>query len=127
MIRRRPRKDISYVSKRHLNRITKQESNIICNALLNMAGTLHNVNDKSINNLKHVSEVNSEEIDIQNYRNIVTEDHISNESNKENDILIEYENLNVYKSIANVSCNESEIHLASENSNIYGAAKDIGA
>lgn len=37
MIRKRAKKDISCISKRHLNRLIAQESEIICDSLLNAA------------------------------------------------------------------------------------------
>lgn len=109
MNRKRPRKDISCVSKRHLKRLAAQKSEIVCDSLLSMTATSSQSNVDYTENLETVSTVNSV-INIESTENTVTENHIVHEWNENNDIL------NVQYSC--ISDFESEIYIVSENANI---------
>ncbi|XP_026827591.1 uncharacterized protein LOC113562375 [Ooceraea biroi] len=59
MNRKRPRKDISHISKRHLNRLAAEESKLICDSVLNTSVLSDNENYKNPEYLKTGSTNNS--------------------------------------------------------------------
>ncbi|XP_070152031.1 uncharacterized protein [Polyergus mexicanus] len=59
MNRKRFRKDISHISKRHLNRLAAQESKLICDSLLNTSILSHSNDYENAEYLKNDSTINS--------------------------------------------------------------------
>lgn len=121
MKRNLPRKDISYVSKRHLRRLRSQESELIYDSFFNTTVSSHSDNNEYSKYLNNDSTVNSHIIDKRKETH-ATENGTNNERNK-NNISTVYENecqqLNksdLEQSSVNISC-DSISYVASENTN----------
>lgn len=109
MQRKIRRKNIAHISKRHLSRLIKEESEFMCKSAMKPVISSH-INDKRMNNMEHASEINSDMIYMLDTDKITEEDNVCNESNENNDILMEYEycNTNEYK-------NEQHINFSQHN------------
>lgn len=109
MNRKRPRKDFSCVSKRHLRRLRAQESELICDSLLNTIVS-HSDNDEHSEYLENDSIINSHIIDKRNETLVIENNECLplNESDSEESAV----------SISSESISYSEsISIASENAN----------
>ncbi|KAM0735062.1 hypothetical protein ACS0PU_011175 [Formica fusca] len=129
MNRKRPRKDISDISKRQLSRLVKQESEFISKSVLNMTAIPSHKNIKRTNNVENILEINSDMTDIQSDAQVIEKDNVSNEGNKNNDMLVKYEyfntdeyinehNLNSPQCMTRIPCEESITHVTSENAEL---------
>lgn len=89
----------------------------------------NNINDKRTNNVENILEINSDMTDIQSDPQVIEIDNVSNEGNKNNDILVNYEhfntdeyvnehNLNSSQCITRIPCEESVAHVTSENAHL---------
>ncbi|GAB1860701.1 DUF4218 domain-containing protein [Camponotus japonicus] len=109
MNRKRPRKDFSCLSKRHLRRLRAQESELICDSLLN-TNVSHSDNDEHSEYLENDSIINSHIIDKRNETLVIENNECLplNESDSEESAV----------SISSESISYSEsISIASENAN----------
>jgi len=102
--RKQPRKDTSCVSKRHLRKIYRIESELTCDAFLNTAATLphNNIRDKCTRNVENASSIY---FDTQVNENIVNENDTLREMSEYNDTSVKNVNCDTYKqSIDYTSC-----------------------
>jgi len=94
--RKQPRKDTSCVSKRHLRKICRIESELTCDAFLNTTATLphNNIRDKCTRNVENVSSIY---FDTQVNENIVNKNNTVHEMIEHNDTSIENVNTIIKK------------------------------
>jgi len=90
MNRKRQRKDTSFMSKRHLNRITKQESEMICNVL----SISHVSNINTHNCMKNSAHVSTMDCDIPIDENIANNDNMNETTELINDNFVQMNEAN---------------------------------
>lgn len=122
MNRKRPRKDISCMSKRHLNRLAAQESELVCDSLLSTV-TQHIKSYKDSEYLENSSIIFSHVTDKRNELQIASENDTIYEPNENNtsrkcesDKCVQFNELDSEQSSENICCEST--HVTSENANI---------
>ncbi|XP_070161256.1 uncharacterized protein [Polyergus mexicanus] len=125
MNRKRFRKDISHISKRHLNRLAAQESKLICDSLLNTSILSHSNDYENAEYLKNDSTINSHKC----YETLAIENDTISERNNisikcENDEYIELIESDSEQSSVSIS-QESVSYIANANTENANTTDDF--
>lgn len=119
-----PRKDILYISKRHLNRLAAQESELICDNLLSttVESSSHSNDDVFSNYLENDSMFKSDIIETKDKKTIASENNITYSLNKNSNKSVKDRNnecrqLTEYESDSQSSVNISSACVTFENAN----------